>query len=182
MSDQNVFAPLPSSGPEVYATGATVPWHAVGTVKMFVLSLLTLNIYLLYWFYKQWQGWNRVTGESIIPAARAFFSVIYAIPLARRVEEKASVGASLQIWGVLFVVFSLADRVMANVDVPGWIVVLTLVARSAALIPVQQEMNRQILEADPNAPMNTGPTVASAIAVLIGGVFTVALVIGALFL
>jgi hypothetical protein len=73
------------------AEGAKLPsdtqapiFFPVSTIKLVALSLATLNLYHLYWFYKNWALESRRTGEHMYPVLRAMFSPIFAYSLFHR--------------------------------------------------------------------------------------------------
>ena len=63
------------------------PLFAVGTVKVFIMSLCTLGIYQLYWMYRHWRLIQARDRSDIMPFWRAFFGVIWCWPLFKRVKE-----------------------------------------------------------------------------------------------
>jgi len=63
------------------------PLFAAGVTKVIVMSLVTFGIYELYWMYRHWrliQGRDR---SDIMPFWRAFFGVLFAYPLFKRIGE-----------------------------------------------------------------------------------------------
>lgn len=48
-------------------------FYVVAPFKFFLLSILTLNLYFVYWFYRNWRQIKQRTGEEIWPPARGFF-------------------------------------------------------------------------------------------------------------
>jgi len=62
----------------------------VRTPKMlFWLSVLTLNVYDVYWFYKNWQAVQKVSTKKISPFWRSIFTLFYIWPLLRLMSLQA---------------------------------------------------------------------------------------------
>lgn len=59
------------------------PW------RLWILSFFTLNLYQLYWFYKNWHAIRRSEQTDIMPFWRAVFSVFYCYSLFRRILNNA---------------------------------------------------------------------------------------------
>lgn len=55
----------------------TKKYFPVTLLKFIVLSVSTFNIYLLYWFWKNWRYVKERDKSSIIPWARSLFSIIW---------------------------------------------------------------------------------------------------------
>jgi len=56
-------------------------YYPVSSLKVFVLSIATLGIYFIYWFYKNWLYVKLRDQSSIIPWGRALFSGFWMYPL-----------------------------------------------------------------------------------------------------
>ena len=88
MPEQTGFeAPHPRYGAPT-TTGelpAEHPYFPVATHKFVVLSICTLGLYDLYWFYQNWQRVRRRTREDLSPFWRAAFA-----PLNQRRETDAN--------------------------------------------------------------------------------------------
>ncbi len=68
-------------------TTAEAAYFPISSVKFAVLSLLTLGIYKLYWFYRNWLYIKGRDGSDIWPFWRAVFSVIWCYPLIRDIRD-----------------------------------------------------------------------------------------------
>ncbi len=56
-------------------------------LKLIALSVCSLGVYDLYWFYKNWHCIRARTGRDIKPFWRAFFSPFWAYPAFKNVDE-----------------------------------------------------------------------------------------------
>src|SRR5262245_22041834 len=71
----------PGAGPGPSSPAPSGPaWFAVGTAKLVVMSVATLGLYQIYWFYQQWKR-VRDGGEDVWPLPRAIFGVLFSYPL-----------------------------------------------------------------------------------------------------
>jgi hypothetical protein len=74
---------------------APAPWFAVGTRKLWALSILTCGVYVFYWFERQYRCQKRARLDATLPLVRTMFSAFYAPDLFGRVESEAR-GVGLQ--------------------------------------------------------------------------------------
>ncbi len=56
-------------------------YYPVATSKVFILSIISYGLYLVYWFYKNWLYVKRRDQSKIIPWGRAFFFTFWYYPL-----------------------------------------------------------------------------------------------------
>lgn len=56
-------------------------YYPVSSLKVFILSVATVGIYFIYWFYKNWVYVKARDKSSIIPWGRALFSGFWVYPL-----------------------------------------------------------------------------------------------------
>jgi hypothetical protein len=64
-------------------------WFAVAPAKLVVMSVATVGLYQVYWFYKHWRA-VRDAGEDVLPWARSIFGVLFCYSLFRRVADSAA--------------------------------------------------------------------------------------------
>jgi len=119
---------------------AVPPFFAVSLRKLAVLSTCTFGLYIIYWF---WRNWNRirVSGErEITPSLRAFFLILYCYPCFIRIKlagiNRGVIPApSIGILAICFVLTALSWRLPAPLDLIGFLNV-------AFLLPIQSYVNR----------------------------------------
>lgn len=70
--------PVLPTAPASFATSTAAVYYSPSTMKIAALSLATLGLYPLYWFWQNWRAIKRETGGSQWPWARALFSPIWA--------------------------------------------------------------------------------------------------------
>ena len=158
------------------ATGDETVWFAVGATKLVVMSVVTLGLYQLYWFYQQWR---RVadTEENIRPRARALFSVFFCHSLFRRVMESArTMGMEpplpAALLSVPFILLTLAWKLPRPFSLIGLLSVLPLVL-------VQRLANAVALGQAPETDANARLTPVNWVGVAVGGLLVLLAVAGA---
>jgi hypothetical protein len=173
----------------------TQAWFAVGTRKLFVMSLLTFGLYTIHWFERQYRFQKRVRGESTLPLARGIFSIWYANDLFRRVEgaaERGGVGHGWTAGGMagIFIASAVTNRILDRVSNK-----LTTGAFSSALalasiallfglayplVRVQGTVNEVLDQTTPDRERNETFTAWNWLLMLVGGALIVMAVIGSL--
>jgi hypothetical protein len=142
-------------------------FFAVSLLKFAVLSVCTLGIYHLYWFYKNWQLIRVRDQCDISPFWRAFFAMLFCYPCFVRIKLA---GAARDIGGappfgvlaILWMLFELAWRL------PGPLGLLSFLS-VGFLLPVQTYVNRINVAAAPTCSPNSRFTSWNWIAVVLGG-------------
>ena len=129
--------PPPPSRPEprepMFMLGMKDPrWFMVGAAKLAVMFLVTLGLYQLYWFYKQWDR-IRDAGDNVSPAPRALFAIVFCYSLFRRIVDSTQavgVRTGLPPWLLAagFILPSLMWRVEGVVSLAGFLAFVPLVA------------------------------------------------------
>jgi hypothetical protein len=124
-----------------------VRFYSVSKSKFAIMSVTTLNIYQLYWFYRNWKSYQDGAGEDILPFWRAFFSVFFCHSLVKKIDASAQrsgitdtvgAGATAVAYALLTLSWKLPD--------PYWLIsILTFLP----LLPVQSLINQINTNADP---------------------------------
>jgi len=65
-------------------------FFAVSNKKFIIMSIATLGIYEIYWFYKNWSAVKKAQNSKIFPFWRAVFSVFFCYSLFKKVLVSAS--------------------------------------------------------------------------------------------
>lgn len=97
MNCKNCNNPLPENakfcnkcGKPIEAQGSSaIEYFAISPKRLALFSILTLGIYEIYWFYKNWQAVKRVENANIYPFWRAIFAVLFCYSLFKKVLESA---------------------------------------------------------------------------------------------
>lgn len=132
--------------------------------KLGVLSVATLGIYPVGWFYRNWRSQRDRAGADISPFWRTFFSPFVAYWLFRDVRaEAASYEVAVFSPGALAAAYLLW---LATMVLPGAWSLLALLS-VAPLLPVQRSMNA-VARAN-GAPIDRSFTARHLLAVWTGG-------------
>lgn len=70
-------------------SGSTIEYFAISLKRLALFSILTLGIYEIYWFYKNWSAVKKFEGQKISPFWRAIFVVFFCHSLFKKVLESA---------------------------------------------------------------------------------------------
>jgi len=147
------------------------PYFPVARQKLIVMSVTTLSMYQIYWFYKNWQRMNARKGSGGSPFWRAVAAPITAHGLFADVRTDAqsrflAVGWSSAGLAVIYLGLALC----CFLDYPWWTIALGSVF---ALLPVHatmEEVNRKVA---PNAPRNDGYSAMDVVIIVLGIALTI---------
>jgi hypothetical protein len=139
------------------ASGPT--WFAVGRRKLLVMSVVTLGLYQIYWFYQHWKR-VREAGENVSVLLRSIFGVLFCYPLFKRIlrsEDDAAGGAG---WlAVGYIALCLTSQLPVPYTFIALLSVLPLLAVQRAANEVAQ---RDFPNDDPNESLRAGNWLAVA--------------------
>jgi hypothetical protein len=152
------------------------PLFAVGTVKIFFMSLCTLGIYQLYWMYRHWRLIQARDRSDIMPFWRAFFGVIFCWPLFKRIKEDGEThgvteGFAFEVLAVLYI----ALNITWQLPDPWWLIGL---ATTVVVTLVQHHANRVNAAAAPDHERNDRLTGWNWVAVVLGGMLLLLALVG----
>jgi hypothetical protein len=98
-------------------------FFTASTLKLTLMSICTLGIYELYWFYKNWVQIKARSEPNIMPFWRAFFAPIWAYSCFKHFKTTANendVQESLPIGFLAFAFFML--QVSVRLPDPFWLI------------------------------------------------------------
>jgi hypothetical protein len=135
------------------------PFFAVGLRKFVALSIATFCLYHLVWMYQHWRHRRDVAGERVLPAARALFAWIFAVPLGYRIA-KAGVARGTAGWlpGIVAALLWASATVGMNAlpDGPWSLAAMLVIAPAAWLQALANSVNAAVApSADPNREFTT---------------------------
>ncbi|WP_028294110.1 hypothetical protein [Oceanobacter kriegii] len=157
-------------------TSNTPIYFAVSPLKLVVMSICTMGIYELYWFYKNWVLIKEREKLNIMPFWRAVFAYFFCYSFFKKVEASA-VDASLE--------RSLSPGLLAA----GWIIVTLLWKLPAPfwlityfavifLLPVQALVDNINEVNSPGHAKNSKFTGWNIFGVVVGGLFFLLILLG----
>ncbi len=80
-------------GELVHDAEAGVPpppvYFPVSVKKLILMSIFTLGLYQVYWFYKNWRLIRENEGWKVHAGIRAFFAIFFCYSLIKRILERA---------------------------------------------------------------------------------------------
>lgn len=82
---ESIYAP-PTADIEIEADGDG-KYYVVGIVKFLLLSVVTANLYSIYWYYRQWKSIRTRDSSDIWPIARSIFAVFFTHSLFQDIDE-----------------------------------------------------------------------------------------------
>jgi hypothetical protein len=185
MHAHDPFAPPRTSPDQPNAfTNASgqLPLFAVGTKKLWIMSIATFGLYGVYWFERNYRFQKRLTGESSWPLARALFSVFFVNDLLKRISAEATEAGITHAWSAgglsgLYVASvilrSVIDRFAGKVTEPATSVVLSFVSfalvfgMTHALARAQETVNETLARTHAGFERNTHFTAANWIVIAI---------------
>lgn len=157
------------------------PFFAVSLRKLAVLSICTMGMYHLYWFYAHWRhvrAWNE--GRDFSPARRTVLIFFFCYPLFRRVRARdALLGARSGLQAGLLALGYVATNLL---DVlPGVWGLLSLIS-FVFLLPVQACANR-VNEQACSSPFDRNESLSARnwVVVVLGGLLVVLSVVATLY-
>lgn len=145
---------------------AETPYFPVARHKLIVMSLTTLSMYQIYWFYKNWQRIDARKGTGSSAFWRAIAAPITAHGLFADVRTDAlsrfvTVGWSSAGLAVIYLGLALC----AFVEYPWWTIALGSVF---ALVPVHATMEEVNCTVAPKAPRNDGYSAMDIALIVLG--------------
>jgi hypothetical protein len=178
--ENNLYAPPKSVVSDVTPTPyeANVHFFSVSPVKLVVLSIGTLGIYQIYWFYKQWVLIQKHSEPDIVPWGRAVFSILWCYSCfdsVRRDEEHLGLEHKLPapLLAAGWIITSLCWRLPEPYSLCGLI-------SHFLLIPVQLHINRINTLVVPEHDRNARFSAWNWLGAISGGIMLTLIVIGSM--
>ncbi|MFN2564970.1 MAG: hypothetical protein ABR499_08175 [Gemmatimonadaceae bacterium] len=148
----------------------------VSIAKLLVMSVFTIGLYELYWFYENWKLVQARTRKRMMPFWRAFFALIWAEPLFKRVAARALDEGVRPVFSPspmagLFILLTLSFKLPDPYSLVCFLSVIPLLRVQRAVI----EINRR---AAPDAPVNAKFSALNVAAAVIGGLVLALIILG----
>ncbi len=185
MSDE-IYAP-PAADIELAEDRESV-FYAVAPTKFLLLSILTLSLYNIYWFYRNWRAVNVRENLGIWPPMRGLFYIFFTHSLFGRIDaELQSVGASRN-WhsgliATLVVLVAIASAVLdrltrVSIGEPYTDVLSIGTVPVLAFLLLQAQKAVNLACGDPEGSSNSSLTVANWIWMILGGALWLLILFG----
>jgi hypothetical protein len=149
----------------------TAVFFPVSIRKLAIMSLVSFGLYELWWLFKNWKYIQESSGRKIMPAARAFFGVIWVYPLLkemrksgqeRGVMRRLDAGMIAIAWIILSGLWRLPD--------PWWLISLISFVPLLAVQGYINELNKAL---DPACDINDKFTKGNWAFIILGGLVIV---------
>lgn len=144
------------------ATGEAL-FHHVSPVKFVIMTLITLGLYEIWWFWRGWKDIERREGLNIWPFWRGFFAPVWFYSFATRVFEMR--GRSRAVLAALLAVFYIALTVSWRLPEPYWLISFATII---VILPVVIAVHRLNADLGVRGPAYRRFGVPHGLAALIG--------------
>ena len=156
--------------------------------KMIILSVCTLNMYSVYWFYKHWSAQRLNGGRDCLPALRAIFQVFFVFSLFSTIKYDAELKKLIVTWSagwlaafyiLCTIVGSIIERFGDNTQNLSSYSLISLVCYLLPIIPlvlVQQTAN--VLNGDPKGLKNATLSWQNWIFIILGILWWLLVMVG----
>jgi len=179
VNSQDVYA-----APEAEITSeheATAEFFTIHMTKFYVMTIGTMGIYFLYWFWKHWKVIKLANGLNIWPIPRTIFSLFYTHSLFSRFKAGADsygdkhIGWSSASIATIFIVAGLLgwasnafpeDNLFFAVASMALAIVITIVQ---AIVGAKAQKVANYAAGDEDGENNTSYSVGNIVWLVIGG-------------
>lgn len=155
-------APVAAPGEPAIASGEAL-FHHVSPVKFVIMTLITLGLYEVWWFWRGWRDIARREGLNIWPFWRGFFAPVWFYPFATRVFEMR--GRSRAGLAALLAVIYFGLTVSWRLPEPYWLISFATII---VILPVVIAVHRLNTDLDLRGPAYRRFGVPHVLVALIG--------------
>ncbi len=164
---------------------ANIEFFSISLGRLAFFSILTLGIYDIFWFAKNWSSIKKAERVDISPVSRAFFTIFYCYSLFKKILLSAkkhgySNSYSPGILAIIYIILLLLGNGLSRIEnVNPGLDILWLLIASCSFIPlltVQKAINFNNSKIIPDFSLNrkfsTGEIILTAIGVIWFGLIT----------
>lgn len=176
----NIYAP-PSADVENQQDGKAYRFYVVSKNKFIVLFVITLGIYSIYWFYKNWHLYKPYTEERVWPVPRAIFNVLFTHSLFREINthllrEKPDYHWDYNREATIYVLFSIIAHISGNFPedstYAAYLYFFSIICLFVALFPcLKAQMAINTLYGDPSGSSNSRFSFGNIAVIILGLLF-----------
>lgn len=180
MMSENPYT-APESDLEVVENEDNTQFYVVSIKKFTILFFITIGLYTIYWFYKNWKGYKESSGKSIWPVPRAIFNIFFVKSLFEEVQKQLKEAAKEFSWkpadlANLYIVFTVIGYVLDRLSFKeigspytDLLSILMLPVVYMTLVKAQRAIN--LCQNDPEGESNSTYSVGNYIWILFGTIF-----------
>ncbi len=184
-------APAADLGVEV-TENVDCSFFPTSITKLVVLTVVTMGLYSIYWFYKQWKYQAGSMDKKIYPLARAIFNIFYTHSLFKRIQlasgergidsniNYTSMATLYVVLGVISWFLDVMDGTAASAsEYTNVILVAALAIAVISMYPiifVQRKINQ--INNDPDGAINSRFSAYNYLVIALGVVFWALVLVG----
>ncbi len=99
-------------------------YYVVSPLKMTVLYFVTLGMYKIYWFYKNWSNYKQYHQDTLWPVPRAIFAIFFVRSLFRHIQFRAAKQQMFGAWDMMthsavLTLCILIDNILGRLTIKG---------------------------------------------------------------
>ena len=177
--NESIYAP-PEADVDVKG-GADGDYYVVAPGKFLTLTILTLGLYLIYWFYRQWRSVKERDESDIWPIPRGIFYIFFTHSLFSDIKERLRDKGISYEWSpgtaaTLVVVITLLSNVFGrlagrNIGSPMTDVASLAAVPLLAFFALTAQKAANAASGDANGSRNADFTGANWVWMILGGLF-----------
>jgi hypothetical protein len=177
----------PSADLLVNDSPAATTFFVTSTGKLFLLFFLTLGLYSVYWFYKQWDTQRAaMLPKKISPAARSLFNIFFVHSLCARIRDQLQAQGlddwkyGLTAW--MYILITVVSNGLSKIDNYGSAVVELLLLVVCVIIPawplalIQEKAN--LASGDPQGASNKRISLHNVLCIIPGALLWLLILVG----
>ena len=184
--DDNLYKPPKAELIDSVSVGAE--FYVVSPKKYLVLFFITVGLYPVYWFYKNWSLHREKTGNKMWPVMRGIFSIFFTHSLFRLVDSRLKEKQLNHEWdpqslATIYVLFAVAGNILDRLSykeigspVTDLLSLGILPVIGWTLYKAQNVIN--IVCEDPSGASNSQFTWANIIWIVLGVIFWALILLG----
>lgn len=171
----------------VVATGQ-IEYYSIYPGRLFLFSILTFNLYEIYWFYRNWLAVKKAEGTNIQPFWRAIFTVFFCYEFFTKVLRTAKSNGYTDSYSAgwmatAYIVLLLAGNALgrANGIDPGSYLlglIILLILTPLPLLPIQRAINFNNAKIVPHHSVTKTFTAWEVTLIIVGILLTALVVLG----
>ena len=127
-------------------------YFSISTRRLIICTILSGGLYMLYWGYRNWKGYQKATNDDVSPVMRGFFFNLCVVSLFSNMNRTLKSERSLVLFGwVCFSVFlmqRIIEYVLTHHYVSSvWVLIcvttlfILMIVYPFSIVPVQKEVN-----------------------------------------
>ena len=163
-------------------------FYVVSGFKFVTLYVVTLGMYILFWFYQNWKLHKAYNNTNVWPVPRAIFSIFFVHSLLERVQETLDAQGNTKSWSPailasLYIIFTVISHIadgMASNDMasPTSDLVSFAMLPLICLVLFKAQKMINLSQGDPAGLSNSNFTAANYFWIVVGAAFWTVLILG----